>query len=125
MNEISDKYILVKYIKYLIEFADSVFSQNIITDNDYLNLMSESELFCKRIRESSFVLPKIKDELLNIRIPKITQEFSFLGVLRAFKRSSMNQDSEIDNELQIRKRTNILNYKNRMSNFLDLIIMKS
>lgn len=125
MDEISDKHILIKYIKYLIDYADSVISQKVITENDYFNLMNESELFCKRISKSSFIVPKIKAELLNIRLPKVTREFSFQGVLRAFKRQSMYEDYQFDNDLEIRKRGNILNYKERMSNFLDLIIMKS
>ncbi|MGA8265317.1 MAG: hypothetical protein WB779_12820 [Ignavibacteriaceae bacterium] len=67
----------------------------------------------------------IKGELWNFRLPKVTQEFSLRGALKTLNIWLMHKGISIDLGLEKQKRGNILNYKNRMSNFLELIIMRS
>ncbi len=67
----------------------------------------------------------IKGELWNFRLPKVTQEFSLRGALKVLNIWLMHKGISIDLGLEKQKRGNILNYKNRMSNFLELIIMRS
>lgn len=121
MKDISNPNVLKKYIEYLADLADSIYSQLHITDNAYQSLFIESELFCNKVSEANSLPQNLKTKLLELKLPEIHEEFSLWSLLK-LKRRSFNKT---DNEFEFKRRENILRYKDRMNNFLLFINAKS
>lgn len=121
MKDINNPKILRKYIEYLSEYSDSIYSRLNITDNEYQSLFVESELFCKKLSEAKSLPPYLKSKLIELKLPKINEEFSFGTLLKLKNRSYRNYADEIE----FKRRENILRYKDQLNNILALIDTKS
>ena len=120
MKNIDDPIILKKYIEYLAEMAESIFSHLHITDNDYQSLFIESELFCKRVLKSKKLPSGLKTQLMEMRLPGMSKEFSILSLLKLRRYKYRFND-----EFELKRRENILRYKERLNNLRLLIEAKS
>jgi hypothetical protein len=121
MKDINNPNVLKEYLEYLTEFADSIYSHLLITDNDYHSLFIESELFCKKVSEANSLPINLKIKLLELKLPKINEEFSLWSLLKLKRRSF----SKTDNELEYKRRENILRYKDQLNNLLLFVDAKS
>ena len=125
MNEIINISTLINYIKYIIDYAELIYSHNIITDNEYESLINETELFFERMSSVTFIQQNLKNELLNVQLLKVTKEFSLRGLLRLVFSWTRYYDTPIDHGLEMKRRENVKQFKDRMTNILDLIIVKN
>ena len=125
MYNITDSKTLIKYLKYLIDFADTSLSQDYVTDNSYSSLKIEADLFNTRISNSSYFQSKLKKEISSIKLPEIMKEYSFLNTIRVFSKWIRYNSRDIDDKVQSKRRENILEFRNRLNNIYELMIAKS
>jgi len=121
MKDINELKVLKEYLDYLVELADSIYSHSNITDNDYQSLFVESELFCKRILNANSLPSSLRTQLLELKLPKMKEEFSLWHALKLMKKRDRNHNDKFE----IKRRENILIFKERLNGLLLLINAKS
>jgi len=72
---------LVKYIQYLLDYADSIYSVDTISENNYISLQNEINYFHKKINNSGKIPHSIKSKLLQIKLSKSDKNSPSLGIL--------------------------------------------
>lgn len=121
MDKIDSANMLVKYIKYLIDYSDLISSQQDTLDNSYTSLINEINLFHIRVQNADFIPTNIKTELLNINLPKEKEKFSFTNLFRS-RISNYSYDYEEESRNKMLK--NIIELKDHLENIYDLLLVK-
>ena len=121
MKDINQPKVLREYLEYLAGLANLVYSHINITDNDYQSLFIESELFYKRILNANNLPASVRTKLLELKLPKMKQEFSLWSALKLVKK----RNSNYDDKFELRRRENILTFRDQLNNLLLLIDAKS
>ena len=126
LHKISNVDLLIKYLIYLIDYADLIYSQKMLSENSYTSLQVEIELFHSRVKNSSFIPNAIKTELSKIKLPSIKKEFSRQGIFRSlYLRWVLRSVTLIDEKIENQLRTNVKEFRDRLENFFSLIKAKS
>jgi len=126
LHKISNLDLLIKYLIYLIDYADLIYSQKMLSENNYTSLQVEIELFHSRVKNSSFIPNAIKTELSKIKLPSIKKEFSRQGIFRSlYLRWVLRSVTLIDEKIENQLRTNVKEFRDRLENFFSLIKAKS
>ena len=126
LNKINSIDTFVKYIEYLIDYADMIYSQETLTENNYIALWKEVNLFHKRISVSEIIPDTIKSELLKIKLPQTKKEFSIAGIIRLYYYKLLPQlENSIDKKIENQLRENVKDFRNRLDNIFYIIKVKS
>ena len=121
MDKINSTSMLVKYIKYLVDYSDLIASQQESLDNSYTSLINEINLFHTRVQNSDFIPTNIKTELLNINLPQNKDKFSFANL---FRLNIFNNRHEYEEESRNKMLENIIELKDHLENIFDLLAVK-
>ena len=121
MDKIDSANMLVKYIKYLIDYSDLIASQQDTLDNSYTSLTNEINLFHTRVQNTDFIPTNIKTELLNINLPQVKDQFSIFNLFRSRISNNRNGDEE---EFRNKMLKNIIELKDHLENIFDLLSVK-
>ena len=116
----------VKYVTYLIDFANLIYEQETLTENNYISLWKETNLFHKRISVSEIIPGTIKSELLKIKLPQTKKEFSLTGIIRFYFYKLLPQmDNSIDEKIERILRKNVKEFRDRLENIFCIIKTKN
>ena len=121
MDKIDSANMLVKYIKYLIDYSDLISSEQDTLDNSYTSLTNEINLFHTRVQNADFIPTNIKTELLNINLPQHKDKFSFANL---FRLHISNNRYEYEEESRNKMLKNIIELKDHLENIFDLLSVK-
>ncbi len=121
MDKIDSPNMLVKYIKYLIDYSDLITSQQDTLDNSYTSLTYEIKLFHTKVQNSDFIPTNIKTELLNINLPQVKDQFSIFNLFRS---RISNNGYGYEEEFRDKMLKNIIELKDHLENILDLLSAK-
>ncbi len=125
MDTINDINSLIKYLLYLIDFSDLIYSQNKITNNDYKNLQNEVKNFQQKINNSQFIPPLLKNELTKINLMNKKKDFSFKELLYTIFINFFVENYSSDENFEKQRRESILNYRNCLDNIYKILLVKS
>jgi hypothetical protein len=123
-DTISNIKTLIKYVEYLIDFAETISNREIILDNDYENLGIEIKLFHKRLINSTIIPPSLKKELLKIGLDSV-KKYSLSVLFNNLFNEDSIEDASGEYGLNIIRRKNIQDFRTRLYNMYKLIIVKS
>ncbi len=125
-KEISNVNGLIKYLEYLIDYSDFIYSQNILTDDLYNDLKKEAKAFNDKVSNSGFIPPLLKNELLDTVVLEKYEKQSLIGLLFFLFKKLLNVRYESNyDDVRNERRENILEYRNRLDNIYKAILVKS
>ena len=126
VKDISNVSSLIKYLEYLLDYSDLIYSQNDLTENLYRGLKKETQVFHDMVDNAEFIPPLLKGELLKIMIKEKYKNSSWFKFSKYLYRKFLFWKYESSYEdIKSERRGNIKEYRDRLENIYKAILVKS